>query len=168
MQAQQLWNVILASGIPGAQLKDLGYDLYFARKEPTGDGVKAVKTLASKIGVEPPHMYAAMNVDPGRHALEAFADDYKHDRHWEKTSAAGRAYVERVAQRIAIIQKAAAPKPVQSPKPAAPIVTKRTFLAPVVTKPAIIAPVPHHSFFSYGLVAAMIGSMLYFLMPAKN
>lgn len=104
MNGQELWNTFKTAGISDEHLKALGYELYFARKEPKGDAVVAVNKLATKLGIEPRFAYAAMNIDPGRTVLKKLADDYEKRRTWEATAITTRAYLTRIADRVKIIR----------------------------------------------------------------
>lgn len=104
MTGQELWKTFSDAGISDEHLKSLGYDLYFARKVPTGDAAVAVNKLAAKLGIEPRFAYAAMNIDPGRTVLEKLADDYGNRKAWDGASPTTRTYIARVAERVKIIR----------------------------------------------------------------
>ena len=103
MTGEALWKVFLAANVPHHQLKSLGFDLFFARRAPSGDAVLAVNSIASRLGIDPRYAYAAFNTDPGRAVLEQLASDYTAAKPWPSTHMMTHSYITRVAERIAIV-----------------------------------------------------------------
>jgi len=116
-----VWQRFLGAGIPGHQLKSLGYDLFFNRANPSGsDAIMAVHGLASALEVPPAYMYAALNIDPGRATLQQLASDYGPRLPWNQIAPSTRGYIERITQRLTIIKKAMQKPPgtgTQAPSP---------------------------------------------------
>jgi len=108
MIGEQLWNIFIAAKISDNDLRSLGHDLYFARKAPTGGGVRAVVAFGQKLGIIPRTAYNAMNSDPGRSTLETLGLDYEKRLPWERIHPSTRAYAEKTAERL---NRVASPPP---------------------------------------------------------
>jgi hypothetical protein len=117
MTNEAFWSMFLDAKISGESLKQMGYDLFFARHAPTGGAVEAVAALARLLGIEPAYMWAAMNTDPGRRVLEQLAWDYQHHTPLPDANQMTRGYVASVARRVTIVRKAAEERRRQPPAP---------------------------------------------------
>ncbi len=122
MTGHDLWKTFLEAKIPSGYLTALGYDLYWTRARPSGDGVKAVNMLAEKLDLDPTFTYHAFNLDPGALLLRSLADDYSRHRQWEHVTKSTNIYVSRVAERMRIIKNGGSNPPpgghVKAPAPA--------------------------------------------------
>ena len=127
MDGQQLWKAFLDAAVPTGDLKELGYDLFFARAHPhSNESARAVAALGKVLGILPEHAYHAFNTDPGRNVLQQLATDYNSRHFWANLAPSTSIYINRVAARVTIIKNASqkppgtagpAPKVAHAPTP---------------------------------------------------
>lgn len=145
MDGQQLWKAFLDAAVPTGDLKELGYDLFFARARPhSTESARAVDALGKVLGIPPEYAYQAFNIDPGRATLQQLAIDYGGRHFWSNLAPSTAAYISRVAARVTIIKNAgqkppvaAGPAPKAAPLPAAPKSKVSTYVALAFTVLAV-------------------------------
>jgi hypothetical protein len=121
MTGEQLWTLFINAKVADDDLRSLGHDLYFARPAPRGDEAnRAVNALAAKLAMTPKYAYSAMNTDPGRKTLEQMGLDYEKKRPFAATAESTQGYINQIARRIVIIQKAQKAKEEGRPPGASP------------------------------------------------
>lgn len=153
MTGQRLWSAFLAAGVPDADLKDLGYDLFWQRPKPTTAGsANSLLKIGGKIAVRGGILYDALNTGPGKETLEQLASDYDARKSWNAIAQSTRGYLDRVGARLpAEPAPATAAKP--KPKPAA----KAPARAPATKRVAATKPTttPGPGFFIPLMIAVL-------------